>query len=384
MHYIVVNLAASALFLIGVSLIYGVTGTLNMADIARKMAEVPAADQGLLRAGAAILGVAFLAKAALWPLNFWLPPAYGAASAPAAAIFAVLTKVGVYAVLRLWTLCFPAHAEESALFGSEALVWGGLLAVVFGSIGMLASQRLDRLAGFSIITSSGTLVAAIGFDQPALSSGALFYLASSTLAASALFLLVDLLERARQVELAPPLADPGDDSLPFFLEPETGSKLDDEEVVLIGRAIPAALAFLGLAFAVCALVVAGLPPLSGFVGKLVMLSALVEASGGATPLASWTLFATLIVSGLLAATALVRIGIRHFWAPQDPVAPRLRVIECVPIALLLTGCILLVARAGPVLDYMHRTAEALHAPDRYIKAVMAARPVARQPGGGMP
>jgi multicomponent K+:H+ antiporter subunit D len=384
LHYIAINLMASLLFLIGVALLYGVTGTLNMADIARKMAEVPAADQGLLRAGAAILGVAFLAKAALWPLNFWLPPAYGAASAPAAAIFAILTKVGVYAVLRLWTLCFPAHAEESALFGSEALVWGGLLTLVFGSIGMLASQRLDRLAGFSIIASSGTLIAALGFDQPALSSGALFYLASSTLAASALFLLVELLERARQVELAPPEADPGEDALPFFLEPEPGSNLDDEEVALIGRAIPAALAFLGLAFAVCALVVAGLPPLSGFVGKLAMLSALVEAGGGATPRASWTLFAMLIVSGLLAATALVRIGIRHFWAPQDPVAPRLRVIECVPIALLLTGCILLVARGGPALDYMHHTAEALHAPDRYIQAVMAARPVARQPGGGMP
>ena len=110
LHYIAINLVASLLFLIGVALLYGVTGTLNMADIAQKLPLVPASDRGLLHAGAAILAIAFLAKAALWPLNFWLPPAYAAAGAPVAALFAILTKVGVYAVLRLWTLCFPASA----------------------------------------------------------------------------------------------------------------------------------------------------------------------------------------------------------------------------------------------------------------------------------
>ena len=104
LHYIAVNLVASLLFLIGVAVLYGVTGTLNMADMAVKLTLVPAGDRGLLHAGAAILAIAFLAKAALWPLNFWLPAAYGAASAPVSALFAILTKVGVYAVLRLWTL----------------------------------------------------------------------------------------------------------------------------------------------------------------------------------------------------------------------------------------------------------------------------------------
>ena len=384
LHYIAINLMASLLFLIGVSLLYGVTGTLNMADMAQKLPLVPANDRGLLHAGAAILAIAFLAKAALWPLNFWLPPAYAAAGAPVAALFAILTKVGVYAVLRLWTLCFPASAGASELFGGEVLVWGGAATLAFGALGMMASQRLDRLAGFSVIASSGTLLAAIGFDSPSLSAGALFYLASSTLVGCALFLLVELMERARQVEVAPPLQD-DDDHLPDFLdaEPPRDANLDDEEIALIGRAIPAALAFLGLAFMLCTLVIAGLPPLSGFVGKLAMLSALLDArSGVAGAGAAWVLFALLIGSGLLAATALVRVGIRHFWAPQDRPAPRLRVVECVPIGLLLAASMLLVLRGEPVLRYARATADALHQPERYINAVMSARPLARVDAAG--
>lgn len=370
LHYIAVNLVASLLFLIGVALIYGVTGTLNMADIARKLAAVPDSDRGLLGAGAAILSIAFLAKAALWPLNFWLPPAYAAAGAPVAALFAILTKVGVYAVLRLWTLCFPASAGPWALFGGEALVWGGLATLAFGALGMMASQRLDRLAGYSVIASSGTLLAAIGFDAPALTAGALFYLASSTLAGCTLFLLVELLERARQVELAPLPDD--DDHLPDFLdaEPPSDANLDDDEQVLIGRAIPAALVFLGLAFLLCTLVIAGLPPMSGFIGKLAMLSALV---GGEPGIAGWALFVLLIVSGLLATTALLRVGIRHFWAPQNRPAPRLRVVEGLPVALLLGACVLLVVCGEPVLAYARATADTLHQPQRYIDAVFGAR-----------
>ncbi|KQV55006.1 cation:proton antiporter [Pelomonas sp. Root1217] len=383
LHYIAINLVASLLFLIGVALIYGVTGTLNMADIAQKLPQVPDNDRGLLGAGAAILSIAFLAKAAVWPMNFWLPPAYAAAGAPVSALFAILTKVGVYAVLRLWTLCFPASAGPWALFGGEVLVWGGLATLAFGALGMMASQRLDRLAGFSVIASSGTLLATIGFDSPALSAGALFYLASSTLAGCALFLLVELIERARQVELAP-LAD-DDDHLPDFTdaEPPTDANLDDEEQVLIGRAIPAALAFLGLAFILCALVVAGLPPMSGFIGKVAMLSALLDVTPNLAGVAAGrSLFVLLIVSGLLATTALLRVGVRHFWAPQNRPPPRLRVTECVPIALLLAACLLMVLRGEPALTYARATADALHQPQLYIDAVFRAKPVTREAAQG--
>ena len=372
LHYIAINLMASLLFLIGVAVLYGVTGTLNMADIAQKLPAVPASDRGLLHAGAAILAIAFLAKAALWPLNFWLPGAYAAASAPAAAVFAILTKVGVYAILRLWTLCFPADAGDSAHFGGTALVWGGLATLAFGSVGMLASQQLARLAGYSVIASSGTLLAAIGFDAPALSSGALFYLASSTLAGCALFLLVELLERARAVEVGPQQTDDGQDRLPAFFDaaPPPGVNLDENEDALIGRALPGALAFLGLAFLVCAIVVAGLPPLSGFVAKLSMLTALLDVG---TP-AAWTLFGLLVASGLCAATGLLRVGMRHFWTAGDRAVPRLRVIETLPIGLLLGATLLLVLRGEPALAYARQTADALHTPDRYIAAVLSARP----------
>ena len=380
LHYIAINLVASLLFLIGVAVLYGVTGTLNMADIAQKLPLVPASDRGLLHAGAAILAIAFLAKAALWPLNFWLPPAYAAASAPAAAVFAILTKVGVYAVLRLWTLCFPADAGDSAGFGNRVLMWGGIATLAYGAIGMMASQQLARLAGYSVIASSGTLIAAIGFDAPALSAAALYYLASSTLAACALFLLVELLERARQVELAPPELDDGNYMLPAFIdaEPPAGTNLDDDEEALIGRAIPAALAFLGVTFALCAMVVSGLPPLSGFVAKLGLLGALLERPGPA----AWTLFALLLLSGLAATIALLRVGVRHFWTAQERAAPRLRVAETLPIAAILAATVALVVEGGSAMAYASATAEMLHDPAQYMRAVLSARPLA-QPSLGL-
>jgi multicomponent K+:H+ antiporter subunit D len=373
LHYVAVNLVASLLFLIGVAVLYGVTGTLNIADMALKLHQIPEGDRGLLHAGAAILALAFLVKAALWPLNGWLPGAYTAASAPVAAVFAILTKVGVYAVVRLWTLCFPADAGVSALFGMEVLVWGGIITVVFGAIGMFASLSFERLVAFSVITSAGTLVAAMGFDRPALGTGALFYMASSTLAGCALFLLVELLDRTRQGTTMLATIDDGR-TLPQFTdggEPLPGVNLDDDEIVLVGRAIPFALAFLGVTFAAFALIAAGMPPLSGFVSKVIMLLALLDIH---TP-AAWTLFAVLILSGLLATIALMRVGMRHFWSRLDYPAPRLRVIETLPIALLLTACIGLVAAAEPVYTYMRATADALHSPVDYIDAVLDARPI---------
>ncbi|HEY0963346.1 MAG TPA: proton-conducting transporter membrane subunit, partial [Pseudomonadales bacterium] len=291
---------------------------------------------------------------------------------PVSALFVILTKVGVYSIMRLWTLCFPAGTGVSALFGSDALIWGGIVTVVFGSIGMLASLSFERMAAFSVITSAGTLLAAAGFDNPALGTGALFYLASSTLAGCAMWLLVELLDRTRQGTTMLATVDYGD-TLPQFTEagePLPGVNLDDEELVLVGRAIPFALAFLGVTFALCALVVAGLPPMSGFVGKVVMMLALLDIR---TPQA-WGLFIVLILSGLFGAMALIRVGMRHFWSRLDYEPPRLRVIETLPIALLLLACVAMVALAEPVYLYMRATADSLHDSTAYIDAVLSARP----------
>ena len=141
LHYIAINLLASSLFLIGAAMIYGVTGTLNMADLALKIPLVPEADRGLLHAGAAILATAFLAKAGMWPLNFWLVPAYSSASAPVAALFAIMTKVGFYTLLRLWTLMFSGQAGASAYFGGQWLIYGGLATIAVAAVCILAAQR---------------------------------------------------------------------------------------------------------------------------------------------------------------------------------------------------------------------------------------------------
>ncbi len=382
LHYIAINLAASSLFLIGVSMLYGITGTLNMADLAQNVAAIAPEDRGLLHAAAAILAVAFLIKAAVWPLNFWLVPAYSAATAPVGALFAIMTKVGVYSVLRLWSLLFGPEAGESAQFGSQWLIGGGMLTMVFGAVGMLGSQRLGHLAGFSAILSSGTLLAAVGFGQNLLTAGLLYYLLSSTLAVSALFLLADLIDRWRNdgSNLAP--YEQTDDA-PFLsadLVPTEGINLDDKEEALIGEVIPAAAAFLGLAFIACTLIIAGLPPLPGFVGKFAMVHALFNPLGlGASygfelGAAGWMLVALLVGTGLLALLALTRAGIRHFWAAHDRSAPQLLVLEGLPVALLLAASAALVWKAGPVMRYTQATANALHAPATYVRGVMTAEP----------
>ncbi|MDF9757743.1 multicomponent K+:H+ antiporter subunit D [Pseudomonas hunanensis] len=382
LHYIAINLFASSLFLVGAAMLYGVTGTLNMADLALKVPLVPEADRGLLHAGAAILAVAFLAKAGVWPLNFWLVPAYSSASAPVAALFAIMTKVGLYAILRLWMLLFSGQAGASAFFGGDWLVYGGLATLAVAAVSILAAQRLERLAALSILVSAGTLLAAVGFGQPILTGAALFYLASSTLALCALFLLAELVERSRSANEAPLEDEEGAMPSPLeSLHPPKGINLDDEQQVVIGQIIPWTMAFLGLAFIACALLIIGMPPLSGFIGKLNLISALFNPQGmGVSPeqplgVAGWTLVTLLVLSGMASLIAFGRVGIQRFWKPEERPSPVLRRYECVPIVILLGLCIFLSLKAEPLLRYTQDTAASLSTPEAYVKAVMATRPL---------
>ena len=380
LHYIAINLAASSLFLIGVSMLYGLTGTLNMADLAQAIPKVDAADIGLLHAAAGILATAFLIKAAVWPLNFWLVPAYSAATAPVGALFALMTKVGIYTILRLWTLMFASEAGDSTSFGAMWLIIGGMATMVYGGIGTLAATRLTHLAGYAAILSSGTLLAAIGFNQNMLTAGLLYYLPSSTLAVAILFMLADIMDRWRNDGNV----DIDDEEAPFLnseLVPTHSLNLDENEQVLIGRAIPASAAFLGLAFIMCTLVVTGLPPLSGFIGKFAMLSNLINPVGLGQSADyhaghwGWVLMALMISTGLLALIALTRAGIRHFWATHERGTPELRVSEGLPIAGLMALCIVLTVKADSVMQYTQSAANALHSPSTYIQAVMETAPI---------
>jgi multicomponent K+:H+ antiporter subunit D len=359
LHYVAVNLAASLLFLIGVSLIYAVTGTLNMADLAARIPAVAPENRALLEAGAGVLGVAFLVKAGMWPLCFWLPPTYAAASAPVAAIFAIMTKVGVYIVLRLWQLLFGAGAGASAHFGADWLVFGGMMTLGFGMVGTLAARDMRWLAGFALLVSSGILLAAIGFGEAAVTGAALLYLVSSTLAIGAFFLLIELVERGH--------AD-------GFMVAQEAEERDDTAEVEVGAATPRTVAVLGLGFMSCALLLSGLPPFSGFIGKFALMTALLNPAGmrggGAVPATAWVLVGLLVLSGLATMIAMSRLGIRAFWVPSEQALAQVRVIEIAPVVVLLFLTLALTIMAGPAMRYFEAAADAVHAPQSYVRGVL--------------
>ena len=382
LHYIAINLVASSFFLVGAAMLYGVTGTLNMADLAVRIPEVAAQDQAMLHAGVAILGMAFLTKAAVWPMGFWLVPAYSAAGAPVAALFSIMTKVGIYAILRLWSLGFSAE-EGTLRWGADWLVAGGLATVAFGLLGLLQARQLGRVTGFGVMVTSGTLLAAIGFNQPTVTGGALYYLLSSTMAAGAMFLLIELIDRSRLLESEFPNPDDAD-PVPFFLdeiEPPRDTNLDEQQEALTGRVIPASTAFLGFSFLACTLLLTGTPPLSGFIGKFMMLSGLLSTEEAGSALqepvstAAWVMLALVIAAGFAALVALSRTGIRMFWTPRDRPAAQLKVLECLPIGLLLTLCLLISFRAEPLARYLQAAASELKDPHGYVQAVQGVRPL---------
>jgi multicomponent K+:H+ antiporter subunit D len=238
------------------------------------------------------------------------------------------------------------------------------------------------MASLSILVSAGILLSTIGFAQPNLVGAALFYLFSSTLALSALFLLAELIERSRsaneiqledEAELLPrPLES---------LHPPKGTNLDDDQKAVVGQVIPWTMAFLGLSFIACALLIIGMPPLSGFIGKLGLIGALLNPLGlgnsGDTPIsnAAWGLLVLLIVSGLASLVAFSRLGIQRFWTPAERPSPLLRRLECVPIFALLGLSIALTFKADPLLRYTQAAADALYNPQQYVMAVLDTRVV---------
>ena len=362
LHYIVVNLVASFLLLIAMALVYGVTGTLNMADLAVRAGGLAGSERRLFEAGAAILGIAFLIKAAAWPLNFWLPAAYANASAPVAGVFAIMTKVGIYALLRIGSLLLPTGAP--AAFGGEWMFPLGMATLAFGIIGILAAPQAERQAGFCVIMSSGTLLAALGMPGVVLTGPALFYLITSVLALGALFMLLEMIERTQAfgAELLAVSLEA------FDLEDPISSDRSDD---VVGVAIPAAMAFLGMSFIGCALLIAGMPPLSGFIAKFALLSAALGTSVTDAPsFAAWSLVAGMLISGLACIIALGRTGIRLFWSSEESITPRLRISEAGPVGALVLICVALAFWAGPVMNYLGETASYLDRPESYINAVL--------------
>ncbi|MHB9880143.1 monovalent cation/H+ antiporter subunit D [Pacificimonas sp. ICDLI1SI03] len=339
-QYVIVNLVGSTVFLVAVGILYGVTGTLNMADMAVRIAAAPVGDQALIRVGAQVLMAVFALKAALLPLHLWLPRAYSNTSGAVAALFAILTKVGVYSILRVTTLVFGADAGAVAWAPESWMLPLALLSLTAGFIGVLAARRLRVLAAFGVIGSTGTLLAAVAlFDRDAVAA-ALYYLPHSTLAGAILFLVADLVGRAR-----------GD--------------LDDR--LQPGRTF-ARRGQLSLLFLLSAIALAGLPPLSGFIGKLLILS-----TASASPAAPW-IWGSILVTTFLAMIGLARAGSVVFWkvgAAEVRSPPRRWTTG--PAWAIFALLAILTIFAGPATDYAAAAAGQLFAPDGYIDAVLGER-----------
>lgn len=389
LHYLAINLVGSVFFLLGVSLIYGLTGTLNMADLAVRIAELSSADLPLLKAGAAVLGVAFLVKAASWPLNFWLPTTYAAAPAPVAALFAIMTKVGVYVILRLTSLMSAGlngvgDGPGLAEFGASWLLYAGMATILVGSFGVIASRTLPHTAGYATIVSTGTLLAVLGSSSVEVISGGLYYLVGSTVGIAALFLLADSVTRRERQEAA------AKDVGPVFSDDYETALRSEFEGVELGSPIPAATALLGGSFFLITLLLVGMPPLSGFIAKFAILDGVLKASPGGSnldagtaligdaslfngsPVSAWLLLGLIVFSGFATLLALLRQGIHVFWKRHEQAASlSLRTAEAVSVSLLVSVALALTLFAGPIMRFTDATSAYLLTPETYVNALFA-------------
>jgi multicomponent K+:H+ antiporter subunit D len=344
-QYVLFNLIGSTLFLFALGSIYAETGTLNMADLSQRLAFVDPAETVGIRVAAVLLLLVFAIKAALVPLHFWLPSSYAEAPAPVAALFAIMTKVGAYSIIRVYTMVFPPEVDATSGLHDLWLLPAALVSLAIGAIGVLAARKMDRLVAYSVVGSMGMVMVAIALFTPQGIAAALYYIVHSTLAAAILFLVSDLVRIGRgNVDLT-------------------------VQSPMAGTYLTAAFFFAG------AIAMAGLPPLSGFLGKLLVLDAAFDR-----PLMVWV-WAIVLTSSLISVVGFARAGSLVFWKAHsidppdqdDQSAP-----DTARPGILAYGAVgglfaLLVAHtvfAGPVHDYTTKMAGQLFQPDEYISVVL--------------
>ncbi len=333
LQYIAFNLVGSALFLVALGLLYGVTGTLNMADLAVKLPTLPEGDAALLRVAAVMLILVFAIKGALVPLQFWLPGTYANAPGVVAAMFAIMTKVGAYATLRFATLVFSPDLPATGLILPTLLLPAALVTLGLGSIGTLGATTLPRLAAFAGIASMGMVFLALAQMTPTATAAALYYILHSTFATALMFLVADLVSRRRahlRLDAASPIAQSSLISALFFA---------------------------------AAIALAGMPPLSGFLGKLLILDAWRDQAAVVWP--------AVLISSFLMVLGLSRAGSLLFWKAStdpEPPAPPPEPLALAATFALLAALVALTICAGPVTDWLTTTANSLYDPQGYIAA----------------
>jgi multicomponent K+:H+ antiporter subunit D len=346
LQYVVMNLAGSTLFLFALGTLYASTGTLNIADLAAKIPAIPADEAGLVRVAAMLLMIVFAVKAALFPVQFWLPATYSNAPAPVAALFAIMTKVGAYAILRVHTVVFGPGVPGTEGMIDAWLFPAAIVTIALGAFGVLGAKRLMPLISFSVVGSMGTLLVAVAVFSPVATTAALYYMVHSTFAAACLFLIADLVVSRRS----------GDSLTPTFATVQNGL-------------------FAAIFFA-AAIAMAGMPPLSGFLGKLLVLDAL---RGPDVIVWAWT---AILVGSLLTIVGFARAGSALFWKSTAIEAPvpnadgsasqnSATVAQVTPVMLTLAVLVALAVFAGPVATYLEQTSAQLFDRSGYISAVLA-------------
>ncbi len=335
--YVTLNLISTLLMLTAIGLLYGIAGTLNMADLHERL---PAVDQpAMVAALAAMFLIAFGIKAALFPLFFWLPAAYHNPPVAVSALFAgLLTKVGVYALIRTFTLVFTDDVD----FVQDVLIVVAALTMLSGVLGAAAQSDLRRILSFHIVSQIGYMVLGLALATPLALAGAVFYLLHHIVVTATLFLVSGVAGRV-------------------------GGSFDLARLGGLYRSRPV----LGLLFLIPALSLAGFPPLSGFWAKLLLIKASLDVQ-------AYVIAAVLLLTGLLTVYSMTKIWSEAFWkpAPVAPVqAPRpsLSRAMIVPIVGLATITILIGLIPAPLLELAEASAGQLLDPSAYVTAVLGAQ-----------
>ncbi len=336
--YVALNFLSSALFLAGVGILYGISGTLNMADLSLVLDQP--AHHGIINMVSMLFLVAFGIKAALFPLFFWLPASYHTPPHPVSAIFAgLLTKVGVYALIRVFTLVFRQDVD----FTHQIILILAAFTMVTGVLGAAAQMDMRRILSFHIVSQIGYMVMGLGLFTELALAGAVFYIMHHIIVKTNLFLVAGVVQRL------------------------SGSN-ELKKIGGVYRAAP----WLAVLFLVPALSLAGIPPLSGFFAKLTLI---VDALRGA----SWVMAAVALSVGLLTLFSMTKIWNEVFWKPAPegtqtlPLAAiplRERIALLLPIIVLATCTVGIGLGAGWMFDLAQQTAEQLLDPRDYVNAVL--------------
>ena len=354
--YVMISMVSSMVFLFALGMIYASVGTVNMAQIGERMEQVPS---GTRAAMFAVLLIAFGIKAAVFPLYSWLPDSYPTAAALITAVFAgLLTKVGVYSIIRARTVMFTDGSLDTML------MWAALFTMLVGILGAMAQNDIKRLLSFTLVSHIGYMIMGIAIGTPQGLSGAIFYVVHHILVQTALFLVVGLIERQA-----------GSTSLRSLGSLASGSTL------------------LAALYIVPALNLGGIPPFSGFLGKIILIEAAADSGTGL----DWLLVGGAVITSLLTLYTMMNVWSKAFWrdrkdAPEGSkveIRPtpltevtvhvdlkertdvgRMPVGMVAPTALLVAASLAVTVLAGPISTITTRSAEAAQDVSRYRTAVL--------------